>query len=748
MTTGLQRLLRSLCSGTEWTYAVFWRLKPHRRMVLTWDDAYYDNCGKAELSEVNCSTEVVDHFESLRTSQDPLGLALAKLSYYGYSLGEGIIGEVAVTGKHKWISFDDYVKNSHSSFKFQDFDAWQAQFLAGIKTVLIVAVPHGVVQLGSLQKIDEDMKLVTHIRDVFHSLQDDSLQHQSSCMPCGVDSLWHKPNLSMQALLSEVCLDNESNLDKAPYGGHSNDCSSMLPYSEKHIRGSTTFRECRFSPNAAVEGFNDYDEPKDSNHHQDSQLVEAISNIVNLENHKQIDAKKCSGTTIEEQIGSLDHRCSVPESNLGPYLQKLVAANFTSSNVSIPAEAFTVNLPCVPSGFSNSSTCDGYGADGFDIDTNQSRSLQISEPSKELQKDLVKKLDIEDGLNHTDISSTSLRFSTISELHEALGPAFQNKGNLSDSEEHKFQAQSVKELEEIQSSQFTNEVGSDHLLEAVVANACQTCFNDRIEKSFSESGDPLSIRTMSEPASFSKLTINSVAYSIDQQSHLEEDCLRSSERSIGMSSSVISSAYPSSGAEPVGRSLETAKNSRKRSRPGESRRPRPRDRQLIQDRLKELRELVPNGSKCSIDSLLERAIKHMLFLESITKHADKLNLCSESKFRRSEVGMMGSSNAEQGSSWAVEVGSHLKVHSIMVENLSKNGQLLIEMLCEDCSHFLEIAEAMRSLGLTILKGATEVHSDKIWIIFIVEGQNNTSLHRMDILWSLVQILQLKAPSEA
>ena len=35
--------------------------------------------------------------------------------------------------------------------------------------------------------------------------------------------------------------------------------------------------------------------------------------------------------------------------------------------------------------------------------------------------------------------------------------------------------------------------------------------------------------------------------------------------------------------------------------------------------------------QCSIDSLLERTIKHMLFLESITNHADKLNKCAEPK---------------------------------------------------------------------------------------------------------------------
>lgn len=37
------------------------------------------------------------------------------------------------------------------------------------------------------------------------------------------------------------------------------------------------------------------------------------------------------------------------------------------------------------------------------------------------------------------------------------------------------------------------------------------------------------------------------------------------------------------------------------------------------------------------------------------------------------------SNYEKGSSWAVEVGGHLKVSSIVVENLNKNGQMLVEV---------------------------------------------------------------------
>ncbi|RWW33380.1 hypothetical protein BHE74_00012769 [Ensete ventricosum] len=52
------------------------------------------------------------------------------------------------------------------------------------------------------------------------------------------------------------------------------------------------------------------------------------------------------------------------------------------------------------------------------------------------------------------------------------------------------------------------------------------------------------------------------------------------------------------------KSEEAAKVVKKRARPGESTRPRPKDRQQIQDRLKELREIVPNGAKVDSEFVL------------------------------------------------------------------------------------------------------------------------------------------------
>ncbi|KAK4441331.1 Transcription factor LHW [Sesamum alatum] len=184
---------------------------------------------------------------------------------------------------------------------------------------------------------------------------------------------------------------------------------------------------------------------------------------------------------------------------------------------------------------------------------------------------------------------------------------------------------------------------------------------------------------------------------------------------------------------------ETSKPNRKRLKPGENPRPRPKDRQMIQDRVKELREIVPNAVKCSIDALLERTIKHMLFLQSVTKHADKLKQTVESKIISKDGGLVLKDNFEGGATWAYEVGSQSMVCPIIIEDLNHPRQMLVEMLCEERGLFLEIADIIRGLGLTILKGLMETRNNKIWARFAVEA--NRDVTRMEIFLSLVRLLE-------
>ncbi|KAJ4823909.1 hypothetical protein Tsubulata_047818 [Turnera subulata] len=310
--------------------------------------------------------------------------------------------------------------------------------------------------------------------------------------------------------------------------------------------------------------------------------------------------------------------------------------------------------------------------------------------------------------------------------------------------------------------------GTDNLLEAVVSKACSSANQS--------SDDTVSCRTTLTKASSSSIPSVSPAYGqATTSSHLRKE-LYDLSKSLEKPGAVASSSFRSSSStkDDIGcssqttsiygsqfsswieqgqnlrrdssfspalskKNEETSKPNRKRLKPGENPRPRPKDRQMIQDRVKELREIVPNGAKCSIDALLERTIKHMLFLQSVTKHADKLKQTGDSKIMNKEGGLLLKEHFEGGATWAYEVGSRSMVCPIIVEDLNPPRQLLVEILCEERGLFLEIADLIRGLGLTILKGVMEARSDKIWARFAVEA--NRDVTRMEIFMSLVQLLE-------
>ncbi|CAN6349044.1 unnamed protein product [Urochloa humidicola] len=299
---------------------------------------------------------------------------------------------------------------------------------------------------------------------------------------------------------------------------------------------------------------------------------------------------------------------------------------------------------------------------------------------------------------------------------------------------------------------------TDQLLDAVISNvnpggkqisgdsaSCKTSVTDMPSSSYCRSKEPQHCEPSGAPPSLIKNEL-SVSNLVKQPSFLEkaEDGCLSQNNGIHKSQIRLwiesgqnmkcesASASNSKGVDT------SSKASRKRSRPGENPKPRPKDRQLIQDRIKELRELVPNGAKCSIDALLEKTIKHMLFLQSVTKHADNLKDSNESKILGGENGPL-KDYFEGGATWAFDVGSQSMTCPIIVEDLDRPRQMLVEMLCEDRGIFLEIADFIKGLGLTILRGVMEARKNKIWARFTVEA--NRDVTRMEIFLSLMRLLE-------
>ncbi|KAK4796000.1 hypothetical protein SAY86_028326 [Trapa natans] len=297
---------------------------------------------------------------------------------------------------------------------------------------------------------------------------------------------------------------------------------------------------------------------------------------------------------------------------------------------------------------------------------------------------------------------------------------------------------------------WDTEVKNKDLLEAVIAN-----FHDGLNGSSPNSPEALqlseSLLVQSDPGASSKplnkteeVSIGGVDGSVLQSSS-EAAFAIGNRNSYSMYSNSSSSnstvSLLADKKQPRGGQEHQLSGNKRKGRTGDSQRPRPRDRQLIQDRVKELRELVPSGSKCSIDGLLDRTVKHMLFLRSVTNQAEKLRKCVPLKGSKPKIweslGIKGGDSEKRGK--AFDFGSEFQVFPIVVEDLEHSGHMLIEMVCHEPCLFLEIAQVLRRLELTILEGLTETRSDTTWARFVVE--KSKGYHRMEIFWPLMQVLQ-------
>lgn len=226
------------------------------------------------------------------------------------------------------------------------------------------------------------------------------------------------------------------------------------------------------------------------------------------------------------------------------------------------------------------------------------------------------------------------------DLFDVLGADFKNKlfsscwnSSLSnesapnihswDNKSNPTPKKSLASSELYSSSQGNSESGifsSDHLLEAVVSKV-QPCNKQSADET-------LSCRTTLTYMSSASTPNTSLPYGrFGISDHLKGElfgvpkylakvggamssCSKEESRSYSQGSSIYGSQISSwmekdqkakpSNSVSTGHSKkpdETGKSNRKRLKPGESPRPRPKDRQMIQDRVKELREIVPNGAK-------------------------------------------------------------------------------------------------------------------------------------------------------
>ncbi|KAK5846129.1 transcription factor bHLH157 [Gossypium arboreum] len=790
----LKQTLKNLCCSNGWCYGVFWRFDQRNSMLLTMEDAYYE--------------------EQMR----PLVNSMLQKFHI---LGEGIIGQAAFTGKHRWIFSDSYGKSSNSytgnQITFQDESELQNQISCGIKTIAIISLGRqGAVQVGSTQKIlerldflDETKKLFCDVGS-FHGLtpleieacnQDDSFAALRSC-----------GNIYNENLATELY-----GFPREPKG---------WPCSLKNVTESSIFmREIRDpSVNSVVQNLSHLRNQRQTSNAEALFLSSGKISPVNcLAAYTPCTSTwRSEGsiltsfeTSFPSESGIWDSPNMLPKANdlalSGNMEQKLQGASTFSSLYSI-GELVDAELPTLDSYGKTAEYQCSFGTNSRLLDDaiNLQRITEEFNPA-DFTIDLCNSFNLDDlsqlfsplpqhdinGTGATIISDVSSSVGVTSVSSALVGgdtlvdiPVQQTANSLQSSiTEASISNAEISTIVHDNGTDLFDGVGLDYAfgktgesLEDIIVPLLHGD-NATVTSGMSETVSQLDVRAMNgkRKGLFSELGLEKLLDGVNNSSHATkssvEDQLSIMKRRKTESSSssfcqgqFVGLSYSGGSMNPVHHShtifnkdihrksqvgawidysysvnggqavaATSKKPGKKRAKPGESTRPRPKDRQLIQDRIKELRGIIPhNGKPLSIDHLLEQTIKYLIFLQGVTKYADKIKQADEPKIIGNEDGMLPKHNMiSGGATWAFEVGA--QSIPIVVKDLNPPGQMLIEMLCEDQGFFLEIANVIRGIGLNILRAVMELQEDKIWARFIVEAKEQ--VERTCIIWSLLPLLQ-------
>ncbi|EEE60473.1 hypothetical protein OsJ_13733 [Oryza sativa Japonica Group] len=162
----LHEALRNVCLNSDWTYSVFWTIRPRPRcrggngckvgddngsLMLMWEDGF-------------CRPRVAECLEDI-DGRGPRPQGLQQDVHPALQLrrrvGAGLMGKVASDKCHKWV----FKEPSECEPNIANY--WQSSFDA---TIAVIQAGHGLLQLGSCKIIPEDLHFVLRMRHMFESL--------------------------------------------------------------------------------------------------------------------------------------------------------------------------------------------------------------------------------------------------------------------------------------------------------------------------------------------------------------------------------------------------------------------------------------------------------------------------------------------------------------------------------------------------------------------------------------------------
>ncbi|KAK4418261.1 Transcription factor [Sesamum alatum] len=200
----LQSMLQAAVQAVHWTYSLFWQLCPQQR-VLVWSDGYYNGAIKTrktvQPTEVTTEEATLQRSQQLRELYDSLSappadhprrpsaalspedLTESEWFYlmclsFSFPPGLGLPGKAYAKRQHIWLTRASEV----------DSKIFSRAILA--KTVLCIPLLDGVVELGTTQRVEEDITVIERVKSFFIDAQNPRpvlSEHSTSNPPASSD---------------------------------------------------------------------------------------------------------------------------------------------------------------------------------------------------------------------------------------------------------------------------------------------------------------------------------------------------------------------------------------------------------------------------------------------------------------------------------------------------------------------------------------------------------------------------------
>lgn len=183
----LQQMLQAAVQGVQWTYSLFWQLDPQQG-VLVWGDGYYNGAIKtrktvqpmevsSEEASLQRSQQLRELYESLSAGEtnQPARRPCASLSpedltesewfylmcvSFSFPPGVGIPGKAYTRRQHVWLTG----ANEADSKVFSRAILAKS---ARVQTVVCIPLMDGVLELGTTERVQEDLDLIQHAKSYF-----------------------------------------------------------------------------------------------------------------------------------------------------------------------------------------------------------------------------------------------------------------------------------------------------------------------------------------------------------------------------------------------------------------------------------------------------------------------------------------------------------------------------------------------------------------------------------------------------